>query len=491
MPKEVQNQSIRKATRLIMKIVWLIDIALALGITARTKSLSYKSLVCLIPAVSLTLGLKFNLIKPQMQTYIMPIVPTVVTIFMAINKNDVNMLQTYLMITITLSLLYFDPKGHIIYSILTCLSIIIVNILFGRPIDLPTIGSTIARLVVFLTLCFTFVRSGRCLAEDAYKKSEESEQLITNLNETLQAIQTTCNELNKQVDHSNQNMSALTAANEIILSSIEETAEGLTGQTQGMRNILGLLESSNEKIAASVTLSEEMESTSQKVDEIILVNQNGIKEIQNAMHIIDDTVQIALEKSISLEANTNEIDTFLQQISNISKQTNLLALNASIEAARAGEHGAGFNVVAIEVQALAEETNQTVQNIYSVISLLHENIKATKEQVALGRNAITEGATLVSNTTASFEDMKNSIDLLQGNIHNEQENNRYVINSFNEIQENMKQFAEIVEKHNSIVNDINLSVQEQNSKFKDINSSMSVIKETGDKLNTLNALQSL
>lgn len=65
-------------------------------------------------------------------------------------------------------------------------------------------------------------------------------------------------------------------------------------------------------------------------------------------------------KSVEIEASSNEIEKIL-------KSLNLLAVNATIEASRAGAQGAGFAVVANEVQNLAIRSKSSLSKIQALM----------------------------------------------------------------------------------------------------------------------------
>ncbi len=103
------------------------------------------------------------------------------------------------------------------------------------------------------------------------------------------------------------------------------------------------------------------------------------------------TKDVSNETENSINAMTDasaQINRVVKVIEDIAFQINLLALNAGVEAARAGDAGRGFSVVASEVRALAQRSQDAVSEISEVIEQNNRSVEVGVEQVGLSRKAL-------------------------------------------------------------------------------------------------------
>lgn len=182
------------------------------------------------------------------------------------------------------------------------------------------------------------------------------------------------------------------------------------------------------------------------------------------------TTDVALKLSEAVE----QIGKTLSLINEISESTNLLSLNASIEAARAGEAGRGFTVVAQEVGNLASNTQQSLEEVETVIERVQNNVHEITMYVRENSKKLEKQNDYFTNVFAGIQDMTQllgvSVDAVNtmGDAHSKQAmviQNTVSINK--EIAENIKnenaQFHSINAMVESNVNDISLMTTQINA----------------------------
>ncbi len=184
---------------------------------------------------------------------------------------------------------------------------------------------------------------------------------------------------------------------------------------------------SNHMVEASIKAADKIsESTSmiKKTSEELSATTSSAKDIVNRQvkqvyMIIDEINTISaislqtLDSIKDLQSNIAEISEILTSVQNFYKQTKLLALNASIESARAGEAGKGFAVVANEIGNLATGSEQSVNEIISIMQNINAGIESVsgnseKEQIKI-KETVSQ-ADSVSMGLTTITDAFNSLD---------------------------------------------------------------------------------
>jgi len=176
--------------------------------------------------------------------------------------------------------------------------------------------------------------------------------------------------------------SATEQVNEVALRVISASNSSMTNSDEQSNRTNSVAAAINELGAAAQEIAGNAAQASQHASSARLLAEEGQQVVERniaAMNRLSDLIVSSSGHIETLNNKTVNIGQILEVITSISQQTNLLALNAAIEAARAGEAGRGFAVVADEVRNLAHRTQESAQQVQTMIEELQVGARASVE----------------------------------------------------------------------------------------------------------------
>ena len=255
---------------------------------------------------------------------------------------------------------------------------------------------------------------------------------------------------------------------ESIAASVEQISASSQEQSASVEDIAGFISDVADKMKSLDGNMSEALSSCEEGDRKGREGQRAIRETTEQMRRIQETFTHSTDVINQLDEKSEKISIIIDTISDIAAQTNLLALNAAIEAARAGEQGRGFAVVADEVRKLAENSDQSAQEIVQIIT---ENKKHTKEAVTImnqGTEKLEAGSRLVEDTGKRVEDIIESINRITGQISENKQMTVEISGSAQELEHKSASVKESTEAVSLAMQDIAASTEEQSAMSQEI-----------------------
>lgn len=322
----------------------------------------------------------------------------------------------------------------------------VIFVLIGLAIACAVSVFVASRIVnpinAFSTAC-SDLNSGDADLSVKLKKSnvKELNVAVDGFNLFLESVRTVVESMKDKAQSIASSSEELSATSNESMSLVERQKEQMSIAEVSVREL-------TEAVAEVAGRANESRSLSEMVEAGIGENVTRSATAQDQMTLLVSNINDTSKVIGELSDEVVEVNKILKVISDISEQTNLLALNAAIEAARAGDAGRGFSVVADEVRALANKT----QNSASEISNLIQNMnRVANDAVSIMQKAeysAGEGINVIAESSESMTYLKSRLTDMLGlvdTVASATEEQEAVLRSVNETIVNLSAGNEEVE----------------------------------------------
>ncbi|MBO4762490.1 MAG: methyl-accepting chemotaxis protein, partial [Lachnospiraceae bacterium] len=278
-------------------------------------------------------------------------------------------------------------------------------------------------------------------------------------------LETIAGEFNTFIDHIHDQMKSAAGTSDIVAensesmeSLVEECRGGLSGIASELHTLSESMRYTTNDTAAIVEgingsrdlVGRAFENANSKAGEANRISSDAgemEKEIaRKAEHATQmaATLKERLEEAAEKCQAVHEIEELADKILKVSSTTKMLSLNASIEAARAGDAGRGFAIIAGDVQDLSSQITDLV-----------ELIRQTNEQVIISVEGLIEN---VNVTTGFLSD---------------------------DVLPDYREFSKMGADYSMNMSGMSDALREINENLEKVNTSMDMIRDKADSINTV------
>lgn len=199
------------------------------------------------------------------------------------------------------------------------------------------------------------------------KLTDDLDAVMNTFKAVIVGMKEESNNMGEMVEQLTSNSSQAKTAMINIQGTMDMIAQASLSEAQDAEETVKRTNELSAGIESLYTEINQMTDYADKSQASNIRNSQLIFEVFESWELERQNQSLLVDQVNTMNEDIQDIGKIVQLINDIAEQTNLLALNASIEAARAGEAGRGFAIVAEEVRNLAEQSNQSANNIRTMI----------------------------------------------------------------------------------------------------------------------------
>lgn len=427
---------------------------LAASLINGERTMGFCGAIAVIMIVSLlSIGLFFRINQKDARIKWVALVANLMVIFLLTFAFDSYFFRFAAFVPLVAYILFFDRKFMLSAGVsmnLVQIGTLVMRMLFKVDPEKGTalqqnadaMWAIFASFLMTVLACFVERVAHEFIEDMLGSIAEEKEHQAAMMEDVLYVA----GEVRKGTNDAMEIMNKLNDSTNVVTSAMKDISDSTQCTAENIQTQTVMTQSIQDSIDETIARSEDMVQ--------IAVRSTNLNDANLAImnQILDQSRQVAdINGDVSASMNTlvdksEAVKSIADTIFEISSQTNLLALNASIESARAGEAGRGFAVVANEIRALAEKTRSETENIATLLTDLSNQAIDAANAVKLATEAASVQEGLISQASASFEDMNLNVSQLTSNIAEIDKMLNSLADANNQIVENITQLSATTEE---------------------------------------------